>query len=517
MGSEIGIRDSPPPLPPPPSPPPPPPPLASAPPPSQSDSHDSGAPGAAGMPVALVASRAHSRDAASLSIHRQPPVSKVPDAAEPMQAQQIDRHLRQLRVLLAQLTPPGSKGSEWLFSRCDNELNRFLRMQRSKVPRAAESLIETSQWRHETGVNNIFFTWAQDMSPEATFIKSYWPAVVLGLSHDGLPVTYNALCNVDFRAFSRIDATDGGSLMSAAVWHNTYLLELAQALDAPRQTGQGRMIFDLGIYKNRPGAQSPSTLRLQDVDYPGTCAFLKGLQRIFAKHYPLYVRQVYFVNAPPFFWEMWAILRKFIPSYIGPRVRVLSGANEQLEDLLKVFPPETIPRRLGGTNDMHIPAGGRIKIPDASRISPFVAAQQSARPRHSPPLDPQPTPKAPLGMAAHPPSHQVMLGRSSSSPSALSPSIHHGNSGRHMPLPNFELYGPSQSFIPSVGLSPQIPVLKGSVTSSSASISDFLYARVHETRTSGAFSINSCTDDVDNDDHSSHWEHLHSIATSIFE
>ena len=34
------------------------------------------------------------------------------------------------------------------------------------------------------------------------------------------------------------------------------------------------------------------------------------------------VRQVFFANAPSFFWEMWAILRKFLPPYIGPRVRV---------------------------------------------------------------------------------------------------------------------------------------------------------------------------------------------------
>jgi hypothetical protein len=111
-----------------------------------------------------------------------------------------ERHVRQLRALLDTGAPAGSPHRGWLLSLSDADLNCFLRIERSKVPRAAEALLATAAWRHRHRVDSIARWWPADPRPEAAFIREYWPSVLLGNSHAGLPVMYHAILRVDFKA-----------------------------------------------------------------------------------------------------------------------------------------------------------------------------------------------------------------------------------------------------------------------------------------------------------------------------
>jgi len=92
---------------------------------------------------------------------------------------------------------------------------------------------------------------------------------------------------------------------------------------------------------------------------PSNYNLFQEFNTIDANNYPEVVRRVFLINAPSVFAMGWKVAKKFVDPSTIKKIDILT--NDYHEELMKVVPPELLPKAYGGELDFLPAGGGSIK------------------------------------------------------------------------------------------------------------------------------------------------------------
>jgi len=123
--------------------------------------------------------------------------------------------------------------------------------------------------------------------------------------------------------------------------------ELKKILDDKKETYAGIVyIYDL------------SSLTLSHLS-PSNYNLFQEFNTIDANNYPEVVRRVFLINAPAVFTMGWKVAKKFVDPATIKKIEILG--NDYQKELMKIIPPESLPKAYGGELDFLPAGGGSIK------------------------------------------------------------------------------------------------------------------------------------------------------------
>jgi len=199
----------------------------------------------------------------------------------------------------------------------DRDLLRYLRAREFKLDKSLPMIQKTLQWRSEMKPSE---------TPLETIREFYDRGETLPAGKDlrGRPVvwTFNKHHNPE--------------MADLAVQNHLYLFErLIKEMPEGEETIVS--VFDLTGY----------TMANKDDKWR------KNIINAFQNHYPERMGMFIIINPPPIFGVIWWMIRMLMPKRTTQKFEFIKGTPEQVkEKLLELFPEDSIPQHLGGTQQM---------------------------------------------------------------------------------------------------------------------------------------------------------------------
>ena len=241
----------------------------------------------------------------------------------------------------------------------DSTLGRYL-AQHGTVEKARKAIIDTHNWRICNGIDTLLWTWPRHPGARETAMRHYWPARIMSTpAYDGNMVRYIRMSSVDWRGIAQLGLKD------VVLRHVLYMTETTTRA---MPHGESYHIVDVGH-----SDEDVLSGRAVPIDFRCLVTVWRDILPLLSQHYPKTSRRIIFVRIGPAMSGIataLATMSRFSP-FVGDHPFDFH-ADSALPELLKLMPPDAIPRGLGGTSCDEIGTGGYLLAPERPCFLPWM-------------------------------------------------------------------------------------------------------------------------------------------------
>jgi len=219
----------------------------------------------------------------------------------------------------------------------DSCLLRFLRAKKMNATSAAGFLRADMAWRQEVQPALL-----ADMRPEqilgceASIVKEYLNTWHQGFDRLGRPLQ---ITHYGKTRLKRILAQTSVEKLLHLHVHNA---ERAARLCGQQSAKLGHEVSSSLILVDAEGFD-PHQLWMKEL-----FAWAKGMSQIDSEHYPLRLGCMMVINAPPVVFYFWKLMQGFLAAETRSQIKILSGRETWLPELLELVDAEELPPEYGG-------------------------------------------------------------------------------------------------------------------------------------------------------------------------
>ena len=241
----------------------------------------------------------------------------------------------------------------------DSTLGRYL-AQHGTVEKARAAMIDTHNWRVYNGIDSLLWTWPRHPGARETAMRHYWPARIMSsYAHDGSLVRYLKVSSIDWRGIVQLGLVD-------VVFRQ--VLYMAEKAACAMPGGEHYLIYDFGH-----SDEDVLAGRAVPIDFMSVVTVWRDILPLLRQHYPKLVKRFVFVRTGLVISAIattMAMMSQFLPDIHDHPADF--HADSGLPELLKLMPPDAIPRDLGGAGGDVLGTGGYLLAPERPCLLPWL-------------------------------------------------------------------------------------------------------------------------------------------------